>query len=98
MQLTLGQRIYYTGDMANQDGAGMVVAVNPPDRFAHAGTVDIALDDGREMRGLYPTMFDPSVGRRFWPLDEWLADRQRRMAESVAQMKAVIARAKGQKA
>ncbi len=85
---TLGMRIYYTGDMANQSGQGTIVAHNPPDKFARAGTFDVDMDDGRKWRGLFPSAFDASPGRRFWPLDEWLEDRRARLAEMAARLKA----------
>ena len=47
MDLVLGMRVYYTGDMANQDGEGLIVAVNPPTKFSGV-TFDIDMDDGRQ--------------------------------------------------
>lgn len=74
--LNLGTRIYYTGDAANIDGFGEIVAVNPPSRFAPGGTFDVRMDDGREFRQLFPASFKPSPGRRFIPEAEYRAERE----------------------
>ena len=76
--MKLGDKIYYTGDMANSEGFGQIVFINPPNRWA-GETYDIAFDDGRVFKGIYPEMFDAGSGRRFWPLEEWQEDRQRRI-------------------
>ena len=68
IKLTLGQRIYYTGDMANAESAGVVTAIS-----GTAYTLD--LDDGRVFRGISPLAFEPGPGRRFWLLEEWLEHR-----------------------
>ena len=81
-KLAVGTRIYYTGDMANQPDEGTVVAVRPPDRWG-GESYDICLDDGRTMRGIYPSNYS-GPGKRFWTLDEWEADRQRRIDEANA--------------
>ncbi len=88
MKITLGQRIYYTGDVANVDGTGTVVAVRPPSRFAEE-SYDIDMDDGRTKPSIFGSMFDPSPGRRFWPLDEWLADRRKRIEQMKAEMQRI---------
>lgn len=98
MDLTLGQRIYYTGDMANSEDAGTIVAVREPDKFCSCGSYNIELDDGREILGVYALAFDPSVGRRFWPLDEWLEERRQGLERSQARMRAAIEASKRAKA
>jgi hypothetical protein len=83
----IGRRIYYTGDMANPDGEGVIIAYRPADRW-HSGSFDVRLDDGRDWRGIHPASFDPSPGRRFWLLDEWEAARQLRIEAMKAAMAA----------
>ena len=84
IKLTLGQRIYYTGDMANEESAGTVIAINPPSSYKASNgrtiplfceTCDIELDDGRVIKMLLHLAFEPGSGRRFWPLEEWLEQR-----------------------
>lgn len=76
----IGTRIYYTGDMANLDGCGTVTGLREPTRFSGPG-LDIKMDDGREFLGVFPASFMPSPGRRFWLLEDWKADRSRRIEE-----------------
>jgi hypothetical protein len=90
MKLSLGTRIYYTGDMANADDAGTVVAVRPRDKFAPE-SYDIDLDDGRRFRGVYHTSFDAGSGRRFMPLSEWQKDRDDRIRACTLSMKHIRA-------
>ena len=75
-----GDRVYYTGDMANLPSEGIIVKKRPADRFAPI-SYDIHLDDGREIRGLYYLSFEPGPGRRFWLLSEWEADRQEKFCQ-----------------
>lgn len=81
-ELNQGTRIYYTGDMANIEDFGSIVKINPPSRFATHGTIDMKLDDGREINGIYPSAFDPGPGRRFMTEAENKANR----AASIKQM------------
>jgi len=89
MMLTVGQRIYYTGDMANIEDEGRIVRMRPADRLAPE-SYDVKLNDGRIFRGVYHLSFDPGPGRRFWPLDEWEAQRKARLASSILAMQRVI--------
>jgi len=69
-----GDRVYYTGDMANLPSEGIIVKRNEPDRFAPIN-YDIRFDkDGEIHRGVYYLSFESSPGRRFWLLSEWEAD------------------------
>ena len=72
--LPVDTRIYYTGDMANAEGEGKITRCETGSRFGD--TVDILLDDGREMRGIYPCGFDAGPGTRFHIWAEY--DRKRR--------------------
>jgi hypothetical protein len=80
MKLVKGQQIYYTGDMANLPGFGVVAAVRTSTRFGPE-SYDLSFEDGRRFLGVYGLMFDCGPGRRFWPLDEWKAERQKQIAE-----------------
>ena len=66
---SLGQKVRYKGDMANQPGEGRVTAINPADRFS-GKTVDIRLDDGRTANGLTPSAFHASNGPADWEIIE----------------------------
>ena len=78
--LPVGTEFYYTGDMANADGYGIIVKVRERTRFAPV-SYDTKLEDGREQKGIYFQMFQPSVGRRFWLKTEHDAERAKRIAE-----------------
>ena len=80
-KMNVGDRFYYTGDMANVDGFGTIAAVREPSEYVSSVAYDVRFDppDCREIRGVYACMFDPAPGRRFWPLDEWEADRKARI-------------------
>lgn len=87
--LQIGDRIYYTGDMANAESAGTIVAVNPATH--HSGpSVDIDLDDepDRRFRVVSLLAFNPAPGRRFWLLPEYEIARQARMESFIASTKA----------
>jgi len=82
--LNLGQRIYYLGDMANEESAGTVVAVRPAGQW-RGESYDLDLDDGRTLRGIGATNFGASLNYRFWTLEDWLADRQRKIDSMAAE-------------
>lgn len=80
--LQVGERVYYTGDMANVDGCGSITEVHGPDRF-YARWYTVKLDDGRESRGIMPSNFGhPSKnrGERFQVLAERTAWREEQIA------------------
>ena len=81
-----GDRIYYTGDMANMPSAGTITKIRPPDKWGPE-SYDIKFDEERfdgdalETRGIYKSAFTPGPGRRFMLLEEYTADRERRIEE-----------------
>lgn len=81
-----GTRIYYTGDRANWEDSGTITAVRQPTKYSPLA-YDIKLDDGRVFNGVYDLSFNPGSGCRFWPLDEWEADRQKRIKAMQERMK-----------
>jgi len=86
MNLQIGDRVYYTGDMANAAGEGRVARFNMAPRMST--TLEIEMDDGRAFHCVQPAGFAPGPGRRFWPLDEWEADRRRRWEQFLSAAKA----------
>ena len=80
-----GDRIYYTGDMANIPDKGIIIKRREPNRFAPV-SYDIHLDDGRELRGIYHLSFT-GAGRRFWLLSEWQADREAKIKQMQDRMR-----------
>lgn len=75
IELKVGTKVFYTGDMANSEDLGVIVKEREATLYGPVA-VDIRLDDGREIKGIGKHMFDPGIGRRFWPLDEWMAERK----------------------
>ena len=80
-----GDRVYYTGDMANLPSSGVITKRRPADKYAPI-SYDVHLNDGREIKGLYYLSFEPGPGRRFWLLSEWEADRKLKMDDFVSRM------------
>lgn len=89
--LPVGTEIYYTGDMANQSGFGVVSALHGPDKW-YGGSVDILMEDGREMRRLHFVQFDQSPGRRFMTKTEYTAKREADIAQMKAEYERIMAR------
>lgn len=82
-RFVVGTEIYYTGDMANVDGFGRIHAIRPASEWSPL-SVDIVMDDGREMLGIWPTNFKldgDRGGHRFEFADDHRADRARRIEE-----------------
>jgi len=87
-EMTVGTRIYYTGDMANIESEGTIYNVVHDPRWGQH--YDLHFDDGRISRGIHPVAFQPSPGRRFWPLAEWMAYRAERIKASQERMRAML--------
>ena len=91
LNLSIGQEIYYGGDMANVSGFGKITELHPSPRFGDQ--VTIKMNDGREMT--IPTCmikgeYQGHGGVRFCTIEaynkwreESLADLQRRYMELV---------------
>ena len=62
VKMEIGERIFYTGDMANSEGWGKISDIKD-DEWGLSYTV--TLKDGRVCRELYPAMFEKSAGQRF---------------------------------
>jgi hypothetical protein len=76
--LHIGEGIYYTGDMANQSGFGVITAVTS-NRWA-AVQYNMRLDDGREINAISPSNFS-GPGARFQTRKEYNALRQAAIAK-----------------
>jgi len=77
-QLAPGDRFYYTGDMANEEGEGTIAAVINNEWGTNYRCV---FDDpARTPFVVTPAAFVPGPGRRFWPLREWEEDRAAKIA------------------
>jgi len=57
MNLKIGTKIHYTGDIANHSGEGEITAIRPSKWYGQ--TFDVTLDDGRVCAGLTSTAFGP---------------------------------------
>lgn len=83
VQLEKGTRIYYTGDMANNEDFGTIVKVENHSRWGVS--VDIKLDDGRDIRRLSPLAFSPEYlghgGTRFVTVAAYNAYRRAQFPE-----------------
>lgn len=93
VDLPVGTELHYSGDMANVSGKGIIVKHRPATEWSHI-SVDIQLEDGRDIKGIAPCMFDKTPGQRFHIMTEWQAER----AEKIAQMKADFERVMALKA
>ncbi len=78
-QFAVGDKVYYTGDMANVSGFGAVVKINPANQWGPE-SYDIQLEDGGHLwTGIYGLSFKSGPGRRFWALEEWDEDQARKI-------------------
>lgn len=69
----IGTEIWYTGDVCNQSGKGVVSAHR---HFSDGtGAMDIRLEDGREINAIHMSNFGSHPGRRFWTWADYAADR-----------------------
>lgn len=58
VKLEVGTRIYYTGDMANNEGFGTITKKIPAGKYNQA-CVETKLDDGRIQKMLPELLFSP---------------------------------------
>ena len=83
-----GEQIYYTGDMANQEGFGVIRSVRTDKWGTHLEVVleaqisEFGPEYSLEERvfTVSPASFQPGPGRRFWRLEEYRQDRAERIA------------------
>ena len=83
MELSEGTRIYYGGDMANNDGFGTIVLRISDDRWNDR--VNILMDDGRMISHLGVCGFSPVYkghgGTRFVTIDAYNEYRKNGLAQ-----------------
>ena len=73
-QFAVGDKVYYTGDVANQSGYGDVVKIHPANRWV-SESYDIQLEDGGYLwTHIDGISFRNTPGRRFWAREEWDED------------------------
>ena len=88
-ELTVGTRIYYTGDMANMSSYGTITETRDATRYGPA-YVSILYDEPRfEGDTLHSSkiplcLFSPSPGRRFYLAEEWDSLRAESLAKFYA--------------
>lgn len=87
--LKIGDYVFYTGDIKNQPCKGIISDIRPPDRWGGL-SYDIALADGRETLGIYPSSFGKRPGDRFWLWSEWVEYQQQRIAQAQADFIAMM--------
>ena len=85
-----GTRVYYTGDSANHPSEGAISRVIRDPKWGLS--YDIVFDDGRLFRSVNPLAFNDGVGRRFYPLAEWMALRAERLKKAQARYQEILAK------
>lgn len=77
-KLNVGQKIFYTGDMANQEGFGVIESIEPANKW-HGECYNIKMEDGREWNKVQPVQFFKSPGQRFMTIEQYEQDRKERL-------------------
>lgn len=85
--LTVGTRIYYTGDMANAEGEGTIDAVIPADKY-RSKSYNITMDDGRVWLFVFAASFGNGPGVRFCTLESHNENRRKSMEAMQQRMRA----------
>lgn len=94
--LKVGTEIYYTGDMVNSPAKGKIIAVRS-DKFypviydfeMKIVNADEDITDVVIWKGIFPVQFD-GVGKRFWVMSEYQANRKKQMEEFEARYNNVL--------
>jgi len=83
-----GDKIYYTGDMANEPGILIITSIYK-DKWGEWVDMKHIPEKGEEERpdikSLPISHFEPGIGRRFWLLDEWNAKRKAEIEQILKQ-------------
>lgn len=85
-QLSIGTKIYYTGDMANSEGVGIITKEHEATKYA-PHCFDIEMEDGRKMRMIKPASFNAGPGQRFHVYETWKTEREAKIATYIARYK-----------
>lgn len=93
MEVTIGTRIYYTGDQANGSSAGTVIEIIPATKYGPEEAVimyDEERFEGDTRRGRVPVYLlnDMSTSKRFFLEQVWHEIQERAQAEFIARYSA----------
>ena len=72
--LQAGQKIYYTGDMANESSFGEIMEVFPPTKYTYI-MYKIKFDNGKE-RKVEAYGFNKGIGQRFKTIEQYNEERR----------------------
>ncbi len=84
-----GVEIYYTGDMANCEGFGVIKNVEICNWYRFS--IHILLEDDRFFT-LSPSAFEPGVGTRFFTKKKYLANRKAKLDALFERTSKILAR------
>lgn len=87
--MKMGDKIYFTGDMANVPDFGFITGVIEPSKF-NGLSYTIALNDGRIFRMVSELSFVKGVGQRFKTMEQY-REEQRVAMEKLRQFAAKVA-------
>lgn len=73
----IGQRFYYTGDMANSSGFGEIIEVQPATKYTQL-RYNCKFDSGK-VRIVDHCSFNVSVGQRFKTIEQYTSERKAAM-------------------
>ena len=82
IRFAIGIEIYYEGDMANLPDAGTITKLREATKYG-SKSIDILLNDGRKMKGIWLTAFDDSIGKRFWIKSDYDTMREAKIIASM---------------
>ena len=85
----IGQKFYYTGDMANIPGIAKIIEIKSSIYYGKIYNLKIENDSGesRIAKGITATAFEKSPGRRFIPWEEYQEEREIKIARLEEYMK-----------
>ena len=78
-----GTKIYYTGDMANQEGWFIVERIEPSEWYGETANLREEEGEKRVIKALTVLLFDKGSGQRFKPMPQWRKER----ADSLRKMR-----------
>ena len=84
-EVEVGDRIYYTGDMANPSDWGTVTVVHGPDRWNSKGSFELKHDSDHHISHLNHLNLSTGPGLRFITEKAYYETRARKIAQSQAE-------------
>lgn len=75
-ELSIGTRIYYTGDMANHEAFGTITKIEPCKFYQWSITIEYDKEDDKANSVLSPMNFSQGPGRRFMTEEQLNSERQ----------------------